>query len=328
MKRLCILLAAVAFLMPLPRVFSMPIEDVEVQIVDTNNGTSEPLLAKMNSSMKVVAEQLLVGRDTETTQASINDYSRLFMEIGDRVFTGYELQDVSLTVNSKTNIIVSLHPWTATIVNPKVDFQFSGLHPATVAMLKKRLPNLERELVNTIAGDDLYHIDSGQIIFNGIDITKENATTRALLGIFLGAQNVPEIPGLTLLSFLKHSMLAHKHFNTGKDLSMGEFLEKLENARNELNIPKDWLNRYVNVGFSGGERKRIMLLRLLLTEPKLAILDEPDSGADKDVQQQIIDTINKMKNTTFLFISHQDAFSDKIKISHTTTLDNGEIVIK
>lgn len=183
-------------------------------------------------------------------------------------------------------------------------------------------------LVNTIAGDDLYHIDSGQIIFNGIDITKENATTRALLGIFLGAQNVPEIPGLTLLSFLKHSMLAHKHFNTGKDLSMGEFLEKLENARNELNIPKDWLNRYVNVGFSGGERKRIMLLRLLLTEPKLAILDEPDSGADKDVQQQIIDTINKMKNTTFLFISHQDAFSDKIKISHTTTLDNGEIVIK
>lgn len=183
-------------------------------------------------------------------------------------------------------------------------------------------------LVNTIAGDDLYHIDSGQIIFNGVDITKENATTRALLGIFLGAQNVPEIPGLTLLSFLKHSMLAHKHFNTGKDLSMGEFLEKLENARNELNIPKDWLNRYVNVGFSGGERKRIMLLRLLLTEPKLAILDEPDSGADKDVQQQIIDTINKMKNTTFLFISHQDAFSDKIKISHTTTLDNGEIVIK
>lgn len=183
-------------------------------------------------------------------------------------------------------------------------------------------------LVNTIAGDDLYHIDSGQIIFNGIDITKENATTRALLGIFLGAQNVPEIPGLTLLSFLKHSMLAHKHFNTGKDLSMGEFLEKLENARNELNIPKEWLNRYVNVGFSGGERKRIMLLRLLLTEPKLAILDEPDSGADTDVQQQIIDIINKMKNTTFLFISHQDAFSNKIKITQTTTLDNGEIMIK
>ena len=148
------------------------------------------------------------------------------------------------------------------------------------------------------------------------------------MGIFLGAQNVPEIPGLTVLSFLKHSMAAHKHFETGKDLSMGEFLEKLETAREELNIPKQWLNRYVNVGFSGGERKRIMLLRLLLTQPKLAILDEPDSGADKDVQRQVIDTINKMKKTTFLFISHQDNFSSSIKITETTTLSDGKIVIQ
>lgn len=183
-------------------------------------------------------------------------------------------------------------------------------------------------LVNTIAGDSSYKIKSGKIIFDGVDITKENATTRALMGIFLGAQNVPEIPGLTVLSFLKHSMAAHTHFNTGKDLSMGEFLEKLESAREQLNIPKEWLNRYVNVGFSGGEKKRIMLLRLILTQPKLAILDEPDSGADIDTKKQIIDTINKMPKTAFLFISHQDDFSSKIKISETTTLDNGEIVIQ
>ena len=183
-------------------------------------------------------------------------------------------------------------------------------------------------LVNTIAGDPDYTIKSGQIIFDGKDITKENATTRALMGIFLGAQNVPEIPGLTVLSFLKHSMAAHTHFNTGKDLSMGEFLEKLEAAREQLNIPKEWLNRSVNVGFSGGERKRIMLLRLILTNPKLAILDEPDSGADIDTKHQIINTINSMPKTAFLFISHQDDFSSKIKINETTTLDNGEIVIK
>jgi Fe-S cluster assembly ATP-binding protein len=182
-------------------------------------------------------------------------------------------------------------------------------------------------LVNTIAGDMDYTIDSGKIIFDGIDITHENATTRSLMGIFLGAQNVPEIPGLTILSFLKHSLAAHKHFETGKDLSMGEFLEKLESAREELNIPKEWLNRYVNVGFSGGERKRIMLLRLLLLKPKFAILDEPDSGADKDVQKQIIETINKMQDTTFLFISHQDNFSSLIKINATTTLLNGKIMI-
>ena len=183
-------------------------------------------------------------------------------------------------------------------------------------------------LVNTIAGDTSYTIDSGKIIFNGRDITNENATTRALMGIFLGAQNVPEIPGLTVLSFLKHSMTAHKHFETGHDLSMGEFLEKLEVAREQLDIPKDWLNRYVNVGFSGGERKRIMLLRLLLLQPKFAILDEPDSGADKSVQKQIIDTINDMPKTTFLFISHQDEFSSAIKINKTTTLSNGKIVIQ
>lgn len=183
-------------------------------------------------------------------------------------------------------------------------------------------------LVNTIAGDTAYKIDSGKIIFDGRDITNENATTRALIGIFLGAQNVPEIPGLTVLSFLKHSMAAHKHFETGHDLSMGEFLEKLEVVREQLDIPKDWLNRYVNVGFSGGERKRIMLLRLLLLQPKFAILDEPDSGADKNVQKQIIDTINAMPNTTFLFISHQDEFSSAIKINKTTTLSNGKIVIQ
>lgn len=183
-------------------------------------------------------------------------------------------------------------------------------------------------LVNTVAGDSTYTVDSGKIIFDGKDITNENATTRALMGIFLGAQNVPEIPGLTVLSFLKHSMIAHHHFETGHDLSMNEFLEKTESAREQLNIPKDWLNRCVNVGFSGGERKRLMLLRLILTNPKLAILDEPDSGADIDVQKQITDTINNMPNTTFLFISHQDKFSSSINITQTTTLSNGEIVIK
>ena len=183
-------------------------------------------------------------------------------------------------------------------------------------------------LVNVIAGNPLYTIDSGKIIFNNVDITNENATTRALMGIFLGAQNVPEIPGLTILSFLKHSCIAHKHYDTGMDLSMGEFLEKLETAREQLNIPKEWLNRCVNVGFSGGERKRIMLLRLILTEPKLAMLDEPDSGADSDVQQQIIDVIEKMKDTTFLYISHQNNFSLKINPTQTTTLQDGQIVIK
>lgn len=183
-------------------------------------------------------------------------------------------------------------------------------------------------LAATIAGTPEFTINNGEIIFDGRNITNENTTTRALLGIFLGAQNVPEIPGLTVLSFLKHSMAAHHHFNTGHDLSMGEFLSKLESVRDKLNIPKDWLNRSINVGFSGGERKRLMLMRLIMTEPKFAILDEPDSGADTTVQQQIADTIHEMKNTTFLFISHQKNFTDLVQPTDTTILSDGKIVIK
>ena len=183
-------------------------------------------------------------------------------------------------------------------------------------------------LAQTIAGNPEYRITSGKIIFDGRDITNENATTRSLLGIFLGAQHVPEIPGLTVISFLKHSISAHVHFQTGRDLSMGEFLQNLESARERLNIPREWLNRSINVGFSGGERKRIMLLQLILTNPHLAILDEPDSGADAETQTLIADTIAQMPDTTFLFISHQDAFTKCVKPTHTTTLSNGKIMIK
>lgn len=183
-------------------------------------------------------------------------------------------------------------------------------------------------LVQTIGGNPEYIIDDGKIIFDGKDLTHENTTTRALMGIFIGAQNVPEIPGLTVISFLKHSCAAHTHFQTGRDLSMGEFLMQLESAREKLNIPKDWLNRSINVGFSGGERKRLMLLRLVLTMPKLAILDEPDSGADAQTQKQIVQTMRDLTDTTFLFISHQQNFTDMIKPTHTTTLSDGKIMIQ
>lgn len=183
-------------------------------------------------------------------------------------------------------------------------------------------------LVAAITGNPAYTIDSGKIFFNDSDITNENATTRSLMGIFVGAQNVPEIPGLTVLSFLKHSMAAHTHFRTQRDLPMGEFLEQLENARERLNIPRDWLNRSVNVGFSGGERKRLMLLQLIMTKPILAILDEPDSGADADVQRQIAKTIREMPDTTFIFISHQSNFTDTISPTGITTLSGGKIMLE
>lgn len=183
-------------------------------------------------------------------------------------------------------------------------------------------------LAQTIAGSPTFTITSGKITFNGRDITNENATTRALLGIFLGAQNVPEIPGLTVISFLKHSCAAHTHFQTGKDLAMGDFLQNLESAREQLNIPREWLNRSTNVGFSGGERKKLMLLQLLMTKPQLAILDEPDSGADAKTKELIAQIITNMTDTTFIFISHQNDFITKVQPTNTTTLSNGKIMIE
>lgn len=183
-------------------------------------------------------------------------------------------------------------------------------------------------LAKTISGTPEYTITSGKIIFDERDITNENTTTRALLGIFMGAQHVPEIPGLSVISFLKHSAIAHHHFKTGQDLSMGEFLTNLDAARERLDIPRDWLNRAMNVGFSGGERKRLMLLHLILTAPRLAILDEPDSGADDNTKQLIAHIVNTMPDTTFLIISHQNDFTSQLNLTDTTTLSHGKIMIK
>ena len=155
-------------------------------------------------------------------------------------------------------------------------------------------------LVNAIMGNPDYEIKSGKIIFNGADITNLKTDVRARLGIFFGAQHVPEIAGLSVMTFIKHSYIAHNG-----DVPMGEFMKKLKDAAAKLSVPDAWLSRSVNVGFSGGERKKLMFLHLLVLQPKLAILDEPDSGADKTARKLFGKIIDSMKDTTFLVISHQ-----------------------
>jgi len=175
-------------------------------------------------------------------------------------------------------------------------------------------------LMKTIAGQYEY---SGEILFNN-PITNLSTAERARMGIFFGLQHVPEIPGLSITSFLKHSLMAHN-----PDLKSGEFFKKLTDARTRLGIPENWLGRAINVGFSGGERKKIMFLHMLLLKPKLAILDEPDSGVDGDTQELFAEIITELNNsgTTFLIISHQEAFTKMINPTATTTLSDGKIVI-
>jgi len=206
-------------------------------------------------------------------------------------------------------------------------------------------------LVQTIAGNPEYKVEKGKIIFEGNvganenspvnatesranfhsplqNITRLSATERALAGIFIGAQNVPEIPGLTMTSFLKHSMTALAAAS-GRELLAGEFFTQLMAARERLSIPESWMTRSVNVGFSGGERKRLMFMRLLLTRPKLAILDEADSGVDADTQKLFADVIHEMNQsgTAFLIVSHQEKFTQMVMPTAITTLEHGKVVV-
>ena len=182
-------------------------------------------------------------------------------------------------------------------------------------------------LAQTIAGNPEYNINSGGIIFNGQDITPDNATIRALKGIFLGAQHVPEIPGLSIMSFLRHSATAHSRFQTDRELSVGEFFQKLKIAREKLDIPESWLARSINVGFSGGERKRLTFLHLLMVQPKLAILDEADSGVDTGTQKLFAQIIRNMNETAFLIISHQENFAKLLAPTQIISLENGRIMV-
>lgn len=146
-----ILLAAMTCL-PLQQAFSAPIEKVQVQVVDTNGGTSAVLLQKMSGSMQVVANQLFIDKDAELIAAAQQEYKRLLTEIGDRVFTGYELVDVQLAAGVQTSITMYAKPWSTTIVKPVIDLQFSGVEKETAVLLYQQIPTLKQELEQAISG--------------------------------------------------------------------------------------------------------------------------------------------------------------------------------
>ena len=152
MKLNKLLIVAAMTCLPLQQAFSAPIENVAVQVVDTGGGTSQVLLEKMSSSMQVVANQLFIDKDDVTVAAAAADYKRLLAEIGDRVFTGYELVDVRFEAAPQTRITLFARPWSATISQPVIDLQFSGVEPETAALLAQRIPALREQLETAISG--------------------------------------------------------------------------------------------------------------------------------------------------------------------------------
>ena len=151
-SKIILTLAAMTSFLPLQQAFSMPIEYVYVQVIDVTGGTSAPLLNKMSNSMQLVAQQLLLDRDTEAILPARQEYATLLSDIADRVLTGYYLQSTQLTVDKESELVFQVRPWNTAIRNVQVDLQFSGIEEQTSELLESKLPTLKKQLEDTIKG--------------------------------------------------------------------------------------------------------------------------------------------------------------------------------
>ena len=179
-------------------------------------------------------------------------------------------------------------------------------------------------LANTIFASPRYIVTKGEINFLGEDITNLSTDLIAKKGIFMSFQTPEEIPGVSLAQFLKTT----KHSITGEKPNLYKFTTEVEKYMNELNMNYNYVNREFNVGFSGGEKKKNEILQMLLLNPKLAILDETDSGLDVDAIKTVSKGINLYKNdeNAVLIITHNTKILDGLKVDKVHVLVDGKIV--
>jgi Fe-S cluster assembly ATP-binding protein len=169
----------------------------------------------------------------------------------------------------------------------------------------------------TLLGNSNYKIlDASKIQFLGKDLKKLSVDERAKSGLYIAWQNPVSIPGVTVFNFCKSI--------TTQTGTLVEFKKYLEELLVKVGLPKEYLSRGVNEGFSGGERKRLEMLQLLLLSPKLAVLDEVDSGLDTKGVQILAEIINelKAKGTSFLLITHNTKLTDKVKVDQVCMTTN------
>ncbi|MBP5574866.1 MAG: Fe-S cluster assembly ATPase SufC [Bacilli bacterium] len=180
-------------------------------------------------------------------------------------------------------------------------------------------------LFNAIMGHPRYQITEGSIYFDDVDVLSLTTDERAKLGLFLGMQLPSEIPGVINSDFLKAAVNARRE----KPISTYNFYKILDNATKELKMPFDLATRSLNEGFSGGEKKRNEILQLELLQPKIALLDEIDSGLDVDAMQVVADVIKKeqKEGRGFLVISHYARLYDLIQPTRAVVMINGRIVV-
>ncbi|MCG6152840.1 Fe-S cluster assembly ATPase SufC [Leptospira bandrabouensis] len=179
-------------------------------------------------------------------------------------------------------------------------------------------------LSNVILGHPKYTVTSGDILFKGESILNKTTDERARLGVFLSFQYPTALPGVTIGNFLKSILKAHR----GKEVPVKEFKQELKQAMDLLEVPQSFIGRYVNDGFSGGEKKRAEILQMSLLKPVLSILDETDSGLDIDALRIVSEGINANRNPerSILLITHYQRMLNYIVPDFVHVFADGRIL--
>ena len=183
-------------------------------------------------------------------------------------------------------------------------------------------------LANVLAGREEYEVTAGEVIYQGEDLLEKSPEDRAKEGIFLSFQYPVEIPGVPMVNFLKTSVNEHRKHRGEKELTAGEFLKLMREKMDLVDLHPQLTNRSVNEGFSGGEKKKNEIFQMALLEPKLAILDETDSGLDIDALKTVAHGVNALKSpeTSTIVVTHYQRLLDYIVPDFVHILYNGKIV--
>ncbi len=179
-----------------------------------------------------------------------------------------------------------------------------------------------------LAGRDDYEVTDGDILYNGESLLEMDPAERAASGIFLAFQYPMEIPGVATMEFLKVAMNSQRKARGEDELKIPEFLKRVKEKAANLNIDMAMLKRPLNVGFSGGEKKRSEILQMKLLEPKLCVLDETDSGLDIDALKIVADGVNSLRSPdrAFVVITHYQRLLDYIVPDSVHVLSRGQVV--
>ncbi|MDD7972529.1 Fe-S cluster assembly ATPase SufC [Roseinatronobacter alkalisoli] len=179
-----------------------------------------------------------------------------------------------------------------------------------------------------LSGRDGYEVTQGGATLEGADLLEMEPEERAAAGLFLAFQYPVEIPGVGNMTFLRTAVNAQRKARGEEELSAGEFLKIIRAKAKELQIDADMLKRPVNVGFSGGEKKRNEILQMAMLEPKMCILDETDSGLDVDAMKLVSDGVNALRDAgrSFLVITHYQRLLNHIKPDFVHIMSEGRII--